>query len=730
MIFINRGSAPPFLYSNKIKTEIEKMNYYYSLDISARDRSRYETKNPFPLELKRALEDLFQGKCAYCESIINSANSYGQINHYRPAKGAYFNDHYSPDHYWWLKYEWSNLYYVCQLCGNRKHKKFPILGKPAPIGAIGAELLSEEPLILDPCSDIPENHLIYNENGEVHSKTQKGKYTISLLGLNREQLVAGRRRSLHLFQNSCERFIQLFQINFNDTEIFRDTYESLLKEVDSSAEYCGIKRQFLLDWIEKDSDYKRIFSDEIYGYLAKTSLITKENQINSNLSFIEHEDEIEDYNLKEKDKLINYFVKQRLITRIVISNFKSIEQLDIKLNIEDEQAPWLMLLGENGCGKSSILQGIALCLMDNSQRKNLKLDATGYLKKNAKSGFVQIFISGSSKPIEIQFNEESSEFISNQKSQKVLVLGYGDTRLLPSDKHKSPEVSISRTENLFDPYSPLIDPSIFLYNLSSEEFHYVRSSLESLLVLKEGESIKKGNELNQILVTTNGTTVELDRLSTGFRSVIALTTDIMMTMKEFWKDSKDAQGIVLLDEIDAHLHPRWKLQIVNKLRDTFPRIQFFTTSHDPLCLRGLKKHEVAVLRRANNNKITVKLHLPNADKFEIDQILTSEYFGLHSTASPEYDKLMKRYYELLSIPNSNRTDDIEKEIEKVKDALGEFEILGQTPRDQILYQILDEYIAKNQDFENEDINKMDDNTKDNVLNLLQKYQLDESEGER
>ncbi|MBJ8189674.1 hypothetical protein JDS79_22395 [Bacillus cereus] len=65
MISINRGPAPPVVHSKKIKTEIEKMNYYYSLPISARDRSSYETKTPFPLELKLALEDVFQGKCAY-----------------------------------------------------------------------------------------------------------------------------------------------------------------------------------------------------------------------------------------------------------------------------------------------------------------------------------------------------------------------------------------------------------------------------------------------------------------------------------------------------------------------------------------------------------------------------------------------------------------------------------------------------------------------------------------
>ena len=62
-----------------------------------------------------------------------------------------------------------------------------------------------------------------------------------------------------------------------------------------------------------------------------------------------------------------------------------------------------------------------------------------------------------------------------------------------------------------------------------------------------------------------------------------------------------ASGIVLLDEIDAHLHPRWKMRIVESLRATFSGMQFIVTTHEPLCLRGIKEQEVVVLRREGDD---------------------------------------------------------------------------------------------------------------------------------
>ena len=57
------------------------------------------------------------------------------------------------------------------------------------------------------------------------------------------------------------------------------------------------------------------------------------------------------------------------------------------------------------------------------------------------------------------------------------------------------------------------------------------------------------------------------------------------------------------DEIETHLHPAWKLEIVTRLRRVFLRLHFLATTHDPLCLRGLQSGEVVVLRRSGRRHI-------------------------------------------------------------------------------------------------------------------------------
>jgi predicted ATP-binding protein involved in virulence len=87
----------------------------------------------------------------------------------------------------------------------------------------------------------------------------------------------------------------------------------------------------------------------------------------------------------------------------------------------------------------------------------------------------------------------------------------------------------------------------------------------------------------------------LESLSDGYQSVIALASDILEVMLRYYDEVKDSEGIVLIDEINVHLHPRWKVEIVNLLRDVFPRVQFLVTTHDPLCLMGSRPGEVHVL---------------------------------------------------------------------------------------------------------------------------------------
>lgn len=157
-------------------------------------------------------------------------------------------------------------------------------------------------------------------------------------------------------------------------------------------------------------------------------------------------------------------------------------------------------------------------------------------------------------------------------------------------------------------------------------------------------------EGERIMIDTVQGRTPLEKLSVGYKSVIAMVIDIIRELFTYYDNLENAYAVVLVDEIETHLHPRWKLRIVSLLRQAFPRIQFILTTHDPLCLRGMYQGEVFVLRRAEDgNAIETLTELPNVEGMRAEQILTSEFFGLGST-DPATDAKVERYQYLTTQP--------------------------------------------------------------------------------
>jgi predicted ATP-binding protein involved in virulence len=156
-----------------------------------------------------------------------------------------------------------------------------------------------------------------------------------------------------------------------------------------------------------------------------------------------------------------------------------------------------------------------------------------------------------------------------------------------------------------------------------------------------------------------------------------------------------ADGLVLLDEIGAHLHPRWKLRIVDSLRNAFPRMQFLATTHEPLCLRGLEDGEVAVLKKTQNNRVYMVTNLPSISGMQVEQLLTSEHFGLSSTIDPELEEAFDRYYELLRIRKPGPQE--EQELDELREFLARRRVLGTTRRERLMLEAIDSHLAVSED---------------------------------
>jgi hypothetical protein len=361
--------------------------------------------------------------------------------------------------------------------------------------------------------------------------------------------------------------------------------------------------------------------------------------------------------------------------------------------------PWSVLLGENGSGKSSVLEAISLTLAGRHANE-LGLDASSYVCRIARGGKapemagVEIWLTGRSKPLRMWIPPGSRTFVHSDPDPKVLLLGYGATRLMPSKQVAPPPYrqDFVRVGNLFDPFVPLSDPHAWLARpdlVSDAEFDVLREALEQLLPLGPQDRVVR--EDRKLRAVVGGAPVSLSELSAGFQSVVALALDLMSVLVSRWKSMQAAEGIVLLDEIGEHLHLAWKMQVVGKLRAAFPRVQFIASTHDPLCLKGLRKGEVLVLRRSAHARIGAVTDLPSVEGLRADQLLTSEFFGLKSAVDPGLEEDFDAYYRLLA--QRTRTAEEEAGLTELKAKLEKFRMMGSTRRERLMLEAIDRHLA-------------------------------------
>ena len=143
--------------------------------------------------------------------------------------------------------------------------------------------------------------------------------------------------------------------------------------------------------------------------------------------------------------------------------------------------------------------------------------------------------------------------------------------------------------------------------------------------------------------------VPLDRVSLGYRTMFAWIVDIAWRLLDRYPESTTPlhePAIVLVDEIDLHLHPRWQRDIRKTLVEHFPRVQFITTAHSPLMAQSALDANLAVVRRSGDRAEIVNDPLV-IKEWRLDQLVTSVLFGLDSARSPVVAEKRRRRAELL-----------------------------------------------------------------------------------
>jgi predicted ATP-binding protein involved in virulence len=222
---------------------------------------------------------------------------------------------------------------------------------------------------------------------------------------------------------------------------------------------------------------------------------------------------------------------------------------------------------------------------------------------------------------------------------------------------------------LFAAEAALQNPEIVLLRHDIKVRQSLEKKLLQILMLDElGYKInftKRGLELNGPWGC-----LPFQVLSDGYRSTTQWVLDFIgwIIHAERFMNNPDIGGILLIDEIEQHLHPRWQRYIVRRLRQQFPKTQIIASTHTPLAASGIVDEEDSLLLKLEQ-ELNGIIDLKVLDKKLLagkraDQVLTSEAFGLITTRNPGSEDEINRYTALLS--KGERTEAEETELQALK----------------------------------------------------------------
>ena len=154
--------------------------------------------------------------------------------------------------------------------------------------------------------------------------------------------------------------------------------------------------------------------------------------------------------------------------------------------------------------------------------------------------------------------------------------------------------------------------------------------------------------------------VSLAAIGYGYRTFVAWVVDLASRMVQRYSRHQDplAQpAVVLVDEIDLHLHPTWQRKLMTYLSERFPNTQFIVTAHSPIFVHAAANANIILLRRDQKLGHVVIENAPEIIRnWRIDQLLTSDLFGLQSTRPPGIEKLLAERRKILAKTTLTKRD--------------------------------------------------------------------------
>lgn len=322
-----------------------------------------------------------------------------------------------------------------------------------------------------------------------------------------------------------------------------------------------------------------------------------------------------------------------IVRTLKIRNFKSIREMDIECN-----ELMNVIVGMNGAGKSSILQVLNLLFswitarMKNQNGKGLIIDVQD-ISKGADECRLELELTNGvkwslirQKPQTRTKSQAKTDLSDLTKYVNELVESYArdpsaaNLPLIASYSVNRTVIDVPvrlRKKHELDPMAiyniPLMAGVSFRTffewfrereDIENEKIRYendrtpdkqlqaVRDALKN--VLPEYGDLRVKRNPRSIVLDKNGVTFSINQLSDSEKCYLTLVADIAKRLamaNPTLENPLHGEGVVLIDEIDLHLHPSWQSEIIPRFRSTFPKCQFFLTTHSPHAISNIRTRD-------------------------------------------------------------------------------------------------------------------------------------------
>lgn len=352
-----------------------------------------------------------------------------------------------------------------------------------------------------------------------------------------------------------------------------------------------------------------------------------------------------------------------------------------------------VILGKNGTCKTTLLRCIAIGLSDEGDASGLITEPVGTLISEGKDdATITIELSsdnGESKPTIVKTklikSKKGEDSIDDKKWEpkqpdQLFLCGYGAGRSSEGSDIKRAYRIIDSVYTLFWYDEPLISTELTMRRLrdwkGSKFYDRTMNGIKKALGLKPSDRfyLPKGGGIT-VSGPTIGNTIPFEGWADGYRMTFNWMLDLYAwAMKaDCITNTGGVEGIVLIDEVDQHLHPSMQATILNRLSKMCPGLQIIATTHSPMVALGAKPSEVISLKR-KGKKVSLS-NIPDFQRCSIEEMIRNANLFDSDIYSPETSEMLCRHRKLASISPSKRTKSQKAKLKSLRKELEAGEIL-------------------------------------------------------